>query len=257
MSSADNLIKSSAWGIGRGVFVHSFIYPLSVVRIHQQGLQNPKNSLHVARVLYQQGGVGTFYQGLPPQLLQTSLKQAWVWPMIVGVPDVLERYHVKDRHQQMAATGLSIATIDAAVTTPLERAKILSAWSGTGKLSLSSIYKDGWRGFTTHWAKLSVNWVSALVAQKTLRDRARTSENPTLSLPQLIKIGVQTGLFVSAVGAPFDVANTLKHTRDQRLSHTILGAGLRTWYRGWPMHALSLVIHNVASVILIDKLGSR
>lgn len=251
----ENLAWSSLWGIGRGISVHSLIYPLEVIKIRQQCSQNTSKSLRIAMDLLRQEGIGVFYKGLTPQLLKTSIKQVWCWPMITGMPSMLQGYQIKNLSQQ-AMTGLSIATIDAAISTPLERAKILSAFRGTSKFCLQNAYRDGWRGFAAHWSKLSVNWVAFLTAQKHLRDQSSGSSKDSLSFPQLTKIGVEVALIVSLVSAPFDIANTLKQAQNLAPSHLLSRNGIFKMYRGWPLNALSLIIHNIASVTLIEKLGN-
>lgn len=251
----ENLAWSSLLGVGRGIFVHSLIYPLEVVKIRQQCSQEKSKSVQIALALLRQEGMGAFYKGLAPQLLKTSIKQVWCWPMITGIPSVLKRYQLGNLGQQ-ALTGLSIATIDAVISTPLERARIVSAFKGTSKFCFKNAYKDGWRGFATHWSKLSVNWVAFLTAQKYLRDQSSGSSNQPLSLPQLTKIGVEVALIVSLVSAPFDFANTLKQAQNLTPSHLFSRHGVFKLYRGWPLNALSLIIHNIASVTLIEKLGN-
>jgi len=249
----ENLAWSSLWGMGRGIFVHSLIYPLEVVKIRQQCSQSESKSIQIALTLLRQEGIGAFYKGLTPQLLKTSTKQVWCWPMITGMPPILQRYQIEGLSQQ-AVTGLSIATVDAVISTPLERAKILSAFRGTSKFCFQNAYRDGWRGFATHWSKLSVNWATFLTAQKYLRDQSSGSSHQSLSFPQLIKIGVEVAWIVSLVSAPFDLANTLKQAQNLTLSPVFARQGFFKLYRGWPLNALSLVIHNIASVTLIDKL---
>jgi hypothetical protein len=229
MISKENLAWSSLWGFARGIVVQTFIYPLEVIKIRQQC---DSTSIRMAFTALRQEGIGAFYKGLAPQLLKTGQKQIWCWPMITGMPAVLQRYRIENLWQQ-AITGLTIATIDAAISTPLERAKILSAFRGT------NTYQVRWQGFATHWSKLSVNWVAFLTAQKYLRDRP--------SRPPLIIIGIQVALIASLVSAPFDLANTLKQAKNVIPS-------LSKLYRGWPLYALSLVIQSIASVTLIDKL---
>ncbi len=251
----ENLAWSSLWGIARGISVHSLIYPLEVIKIRQQCSQGESKSVRIALTLLRQEGIGAFYKGLAPQLLKTSIKQIWCWPMITGMPTVLRRYQIENLGQQ-ALTGLSIATIDAAISTPLERAKIVSAFRGTSKFCFKNAYRDRWRGFAPHWCKLSVNWVAFLTAQKYLRDQSSGSSKQSLSFPQLTKIGVQVALIVSLVSAPFDIANTLKQAQNLTPSHLFSRQGIFKLYRGWPLHALALVIHNIASVTLIEKLGN-
>lgn len=101
-----------------------------------------------------------------------------------------------------------------------------------------------------------MNWVAFLTAQKYLRDQSSRSSKQRLSLPQLIKIGVQVALIVSIVSAPFDIANTLKQAKNLTPYHLFNRHGVFKLYRGWPLNALSLMIHNIASVTLIEKLGN-
>jgi hypothetical protein len=247
----ENLAMSSLCGIARGAFVHTLIHPIEVIKVRLQCSQGEAKSIRIALALLQQEGVGAFYKGLAAQLLKTTVKQIWCWPVITEMPSVLQNYHIENLQQQ-ALTGLSIATIDAAISTPLERAKIVSAFRGTSKFCLKNAYKDGWRGFTTHWSKLSVSWVTFLTAQKYLRDRSRRSIDEPLSFPQLIKIGTQVALIVSLVSAPFDVANTLKQAQNLSPSCLLNRNGIFKLYRGWHLHVLSLTAHNIASVTLID-----
>lgn len=252
----ENLAWSSFWGIVRGISVHSLIYPLEVIKIRHQCSQSESKSLPIVLKLLRQEGIGALYKGLAPQLLNTSIKQMWCWPMITGLPSFLKRYKIENLKQQ-ALVGLFIATIDAAISTPLARVKIIAVFTGTSKFCFRNAYKDGWRGFTTHWSKLSVNWVAFLTAQKYLRDQASGSSKQSLSFSQLTKIGVQVALIVSLVSAPFDIANTLKQAQNLPLSHLLSRQGIFKLYRGWPLNALSLVIHNIASVTLIEKLGNK
>lgn len=248
------LIRSSLWGVLRGLSVHTIIYPLEVIKIRQQCSPNSKNSAHVALNLFKQEGLGAFYRGLGPQLLKTSLKQSWCWPMITGLPVFFQRYQLGDLFTH-ALTGFLIATIDAGITTPLDRIKILSAYTGTASISLKTTYTNGWQGFTTHWLKLSVNWITFLTAQKYLRDRNTSHVEQSLSLLQLFKIGTQVAVIVSLMGAPFDIANTLKQAQNLKPSHLFSKKRICKLYRGWPLNALSLIIHNIASVIVINKVN--
>lgn len=253
-STQTHLIRSSFWGVLRGLSVHTLIYPLEVIKIRQQCSLNSENSARIALSLFKGEGFSAFYKGLTPQLLKTSLKQVWCWPMITGIPVFLQHYQLGDLPTH-AITGLSIATIDAAITTPLERIKILSAYTGKASFSLRDVYKHGWQGFTTHLSKLSVNWMTFLIAQKHLRERNSSQSEQPLSLLQLTKIGTQVAVIVSLMGAPFDIANTLKQAQNLNFSHFFSRNGIYKLYRGWPLNTLSLIIHNIASVIIIDRLS--
>lgn len=258
MSSQVDITKekvalSGAWGAGRAVIVNTLIHPLGVVKIRLLCSKNESNTIRVALDLFRQEGIGAFYKGLTPQLIKACIKPIFVWPMVTGMPSILQRYQVQNLQQQ-ALTGLAISTVDAAILTPLERAKILCASKGI-KFRLKDLYKEGWKGLTTNWSQLSVNWMTFLTAQKYLRDQSYSSSGQPLSLSELIKIGTQTALIVSVASAPFDVANTLKQAQDLSPSHLLSRSGIFQLYRGWPLNALSLVIQSVASVIIIEKLS--
>lgn len=254
-SSNGSWQKSSLLGVVRGVTVHSIIFPLEVIKIQQQASLKKEMSYRIAANLLRTEGIGGFYRGIVPQLVKTSLKQAWCWPIITELPKKLERYRVNPYVQQFL-TGLSIATIDAAITTPLERLKILTIVNKPRELSFKNIYKEGWYGFRAHWSKLSVSWVLFLLAQKYFRERYREkSGGQPLSLPQLMDIGIRVAFVVSLCTAPFDVANTLKQSRNINPISLFSGNWPGKMYRGWPLNMLALVIHNIASVILINKLN--
>ena len=233
----NDLIHSSIWGVLRGLSVHTLIYPLEVIKIRQQCSSHSENCARIALNILKQEGFGVFYRGLSPQLVKTSLKQVWCWQMIMGLPKLFQPL---GELPAQALTGLSIATIDATITTPLERMKILSAYKGKTVFS----FKNGWHGFATHYRKLSVNWMTFLTAQHYFRSQYPPSE--PLSILQLTKIGIQVAAVGSLIGAPFDVAHTLKQIN----AHKVIN-----YYRGWSINAVSLIIHNIASVTLIDKLN--
>lgn len=111
-----DLTSSVFWGIARGMSVHTLIQPLEVIKIRQQCSLEPQRSYRIAMSILRDEGVGTFYQGLQPQLLKTGLKSAICWPMITGFPHVLKGYGINETCQQ-AATGLAIAALDAIVLT--------------------------------------------------------------------------------------------------------------------------------------------
>jgi hypothetical protein len=245
----ENALESSFWGVIRGIGVQIVIYPLEVTKINCQCSE--KSIRQVALALFQEGGLSRFYQGASPQMLKTCIKQIWSWPMITGVPPVLQGYGIEGLKQQ-ALTGLLIATVDAAVLTPLEKMKSQLASQGGGEFCL----KNGWQGFGPHFAKLSSNWVVFLVAQKYLRDQARAASGQPLSLSQKLKIGVEIALMASGVSAPFDFANTLKQVKNESSVHLFHRSTILKLYRGWPLSALGLITHGVASVILLEKLDS-
>jgi hypothetical protein len=244
-----DFLQSSLWGSVRGVSVEVLVFPLEVIKIQQQCSPNKETSIQIARRIFQSDGLGVFYRGLSPQLAKTAVKQIWIWPMITGGPSICKSHGVGEIGQQVL-TGLSISAVDALITTPLERAKIVSALTGKAPLSFAHVYKNGWQGCRAYFAKRSVNMVTFLTAQKYLRGSEHRS------FGELVIIGTQVAFIVSFMGAPFDFGNTLKQAKNQDLFSFALKNGVKKIYRGSPLNALSLTIHNIASVILIEKLAS-
>lgn len=249
-----HLAVSSVLGMGRSIVVHTIIYPIEAVKTLYQSKATPEKSYEIGKRLFQTEGVLGVYRGLAPKLVSTVTKQAWCWPMITGVPMYLKRHSI-DPYAEQGLTGLAIATVDAGVTTPFDRLRILMTTKRDQKLSFKNTFENGWHGFGANWSKLSVSWSVYLVAQKALREHEKArSGTLDLSLSQLTKVSVQVAGIVSVCMAPFDVFNTLRQSKDMKLAEFLSGNVLRKMFRGWPLSATSLVIHSLASTTLIDKL---
>jgi hypothetical protein len=246
-------LQSSLYGLARASAVEVIVYPLEVVKLRQQCSLGAEGSLQIARHVLGKEGASAFYRGFVPQLLKSGQKQIWCWPMMVNVPIHLQSHGIKDPYRQIL-TALSISTLDAAISTPLERTKILSAVTKGVRFSILGAYKDGLRGFTAYWTKRSVSWVTFFTAQKILRERASARSKEPLSPSQLAWIGVQVALIVSVASAPFDYANTQKQANNQNLSSLLSRKTIAVWFRGAHLNFLSLVIHNIASVSLLAHL---
>lgn len=235
----DNILKSSAYGIARELVVQPVLYPLEVIKIRHQN--SSQTACQIARRMHDEG-IGSFYKGFVPQMTKVFMKPLWRFPLMTEIPKALPTL---DPFQQQAIAGLTIATTDALITTPLEKMKIQSAVSGVS-CSSRPINKEAWSGFSAYWFKLAANWVTFLVAQKYVREKI--SPNKPLSFSQTIVAGVSVALIVSVVAAPFDMMNTLAQTNNnQKLKCTM-------FYRGWSLSVLSLLIHNIASVYMLDRL---
>jgi hypothetical protein len=252
--SKSNLFSSVVLGMTRGLAVQTIIHPLEVIKTQLQCEAVHVNSYQVALQIFKKQGMNGFYNGLRPKLFGTCLSQAWRWPMIIGIPPILERYQIGSLQQQ-AITGIAIAS-SSVLTTPLEKARIKAIVnSDEKKQSIIEMYKAGWRGFTIHWTKLSVNWSAFLISQKVLRDRAKKPDQIKLSFSQLALIGTQVALIVSVASAPFDVAHTLKQAKDLSPMQIFSENIIQKMFRGFPLSAAALIIQNIASIILLEKLS--
>ncbi|MBS0585823.1 MAG: hypothetical protein JSR76_05945 [Verrucomicrobia bacterium] len=240
-------LSVSALGIARGVVVTVFTHPIDTVRYHLQTSPEKLQCRDVIKTIWQRSSFRGFYGGLTPHLGKTVLKQAWLWPMIAGVPARLEKHGIESPYKEVL-TGIAIAFVDAAITTPFEKAKITGAAQGQ-KISWQSLRK-GWTGTTTNFARLSVTMSTFLVTQERLR-RHYSQKSHSLAFSELAKIGVITAIVVSIVSAPFDAANTRKQTDTKSIKL------FTRPYRGFPCYFTTLVIQNMASAWLIDYLARR
>ncbi len=256
-TKAPHWITSSFGGVLRGMAVTCFIYPLQVIKYRQQNQALSERAYQIAWKMFQSEGVGAFYKGITPQMISTSIKQTWIWPVITIVPEALKSCEVKDLPAQ-AITGFTIATLDSAILTPFEKAKIVSAVQGKDVFSFKNVFHNGWQAFPTQWRKQSAQWVTFLVAQKYLRDFYRQSPDEDLSLAQLAGIGTQIAVLASVVSAPLDFINTRRQAQNEKVADLRSeGSRVRMYFRGMPLNALALTIQAVASVVLIELLSKQ
>ena len=247
MSSDSSPLASSAWGLARNFAVDTILYPFEVIKIHQQKPGNQEKSHHTAVRLFKENGYSGFYDGFRQEVGKTFLK-AFSWPLVIGMPSLLERWSLGPLTQQ-AVTGLLIGTASTVVSTPLEQRRI-------GSIAKENKAYSIFQGIVPHWAKLTTSWMVFLVAQKDLRSRylAHTGQEK-LTVRQLAAVGTGVALFVSIAAAPFDVASTRKMGHNQKM--VFLKEAPSTLLRGLPLSAFIRVVNSVASVILIDWLNRK
>lgn len=251
-STESSLIQISFLAVARGIGTEILVCPIELIKLRQQCSNKSESSYKVAKQIFQNEGIRSFYNGLTPQLLKTCVKQVWCWPMIIELPKFFKFYGLNDFEQQIA-TGISISTVDSFGTVHLEKVRVVYATSKKTSLPLIDILKEGWKGFSTYWVKRSVNMVAFLTAQEYLRKNNREGSEE-LKPYEMLKVGAEVALFVSCVGAPFDLANTLKQAKNLNPLHLLNRKDIVKLYRGWPMNTLSLVIQNIASIFLFEKL---
>jgi hypothetical protein len=226
-----DLVQSSLWGLARGAFVHSIVFPLDVVKVRYQ-----------TEVLPSVPKITELYRGYLVQLIKISVKQAWSWPMITQMPNYLKKQGLPVYTRELV-TGLSIASLDALFTTPLEKLKVQQITAQT----TSYFFKEGWKGCFYHWKKLSVGWPTFLISQKYFREKSETKSMSSMAL-----IGAKVALVVSLMQAPFDLQSSRA-----LLGKEVAFCGWISSFRGWPFSALSLMIHNIFSVMLIETLENQ
>ena len=229
-------------GVAASIIVQMTTYPLDVVKLLQQDPRSTKRCDQVAIALFQKEGLCGFYKGIVPRMIEVSQKQIWCWPLITKLPPFFKKCGYNEPEQQ-ALTGLTIATMDAFLGTPFDSLKLRAIYGLKRKVS--------WRGFPTNFAKRIVGWTTFLIAQNHFSNKLTCGKR--LSLLQSIFVAWHTAIAVSLTQAPFDVLNTLRQT-DNVLQVKFSIPFIRRMYRGWPLSFTALMIQNLSSVILIDRL---
>jgi len=266
-TSWKNTLLCSGFGALRGGLVCTFTHPLDNIKYLLQC--NPKHQKvrHVALELFQEEGFWGFYTGFGANLGRVMVKQFWRWPVLMGFPSYLEKKKITPLKGQLY-TGLTLATLDAFGTTPLEKARIVLITSIHHNKSITTwdVMKQGWRGVTPYWLKLSANWSSFLISQRLYRSTYREYVGrQQLSIFELAFIGTAVGGTVSLFSTPFDYVNTLCQSQNKKIREVTPNF---TWslskenlikilrlYKGCRIQTPTMIIHNIASVILIDILS--
>lgn len=243
--SRRDLILSSLGGLCQGIAVRIFVHPLDVIRTIQQ--VEPKSScFHVASNVLKQGGFSSFYKGLSPKLCSTSIKQLFVWPSVICLPDMFNKRSVLEKQ---VYTGLVCGTIDAIVSTPFERAKIQKIVN----VGNTGLIRNGWKGFGTSWTKSSLGYTSFFVSQRLIRD---TWGEPQTAC-QLLQVSTATSLVLTLITAPFEKIFALKAAKNEDFRKVWTSGGFRSLFHGSPLRFLDLFIQSTASIALIRYLEKR
>lgn len=230
MTESPSPLSSALLGILRGGIVHSLIHPIENLKVNYQANHGTTTLIEIIK----KKGVSGLYQGLGAKIFQTSIKQMWVWPLMTHMPAIFPPVY------QQIFVGMTIATIDATISTPLERAKMDSMLNGK-----RSVYQFSWKGFPLYYGKLSVNWSTFLVAENYFRSKDK--DQPTSKL-DLVARGAKVAFVVALAAAPVDLAHTLYQKGNLK------EFAMKKMYIGSPLNFLSLIVHNIASVTLMEYL---
>lgn len=253
-SSINNNIENSFFGLGRAFFVGIFNHPLEVIKTRQQIQEKASWAHQVAIEIFKQEGPKGFFRGFSSQFAKIALKQMWCWPLIIGIPNSLEKRGVDSPLREIGA-GVTISTLDTALTTPFENGKLskLLKIDNNGK-KFSHLYAGGWSGIRYNWTKLTVVWCTFLTAQKLIRENEKKRIDSTiLPLKNLIIAGIETAFVVCVVSAPFDHINSHRLNKNMTIQN-VMQKMLASPFRGAPLNLLMLTTHTVASIILIEFL---
>ncbi|CDZ80217.1 Mitochondrial carrier protein [Candidatus Rubidus massiliensis] len=242
-----------AYGALRGICVNTLLHPLETIRTRQFLSKKSLNIYKASAEIFLENGLKGFYKGYTPSLKRLLWKQIWVWPIITNLPIYLSQKTKLNPYRSLLITGLCLASLDSLLK-GYEEARI----QAISKSPTMTIEKKFSYGLGTHWSKLSINWCSFLMSQKYFKEKQlQANVDNTLSMPQLLLIGLKVGAFTSFISAPFEVANAWKLGLRKQLPLSLSYACLKQLCNGLPLSTTKLVIHNIASVILLDFLNKK
>lgn len=250
-------LESGAGGILRGAGALVFVHPLSVLKTHQQCASTFMTVHQISGQLWKKGGIRPFYRGVVPQFCNTLGKQLWCWPLIIQAPKVLKREGFQGLRQQ-AVLGLCIGTVDSIGGVCFDKRKTLLIVQPDKILSRWNILKGGLSQWPSYWRQRTVSWTTFLVTQQYFRDQYRKYlGEEKLNFIQLTEVGVSVAVVVTIIAAPFDLANQLRQSERWDCSKSFFGNLSGKAFLGARVNFVSLVVHNIASVVLLEFFHSK
>lgn len=266
---------ASSWGAARGLAGLPIEHPFDVVKTRCQATGGQISPLEVTKELWNQG-MRNFYSGAVPNGIRVVIKQAYRWPMMLGLPHQYNQHLPKSLIQRYPTlpkglTGLTIAVFEVGLITPLERLKVhcMTHLEKDKKVydfflkNRGKLVREMTRGLNATFARQISSWVSFLVADEKLKQweklRTRTNE---LSFSSLMGVSVIVGTLNTAVNMPWDALKT-QMTKVNYISnegvfkslkhmHTLYG--IKGLYAGWQVRLLQYIVQSTLTVTLLDKL---
>ena len=162
-------ISASLTGALRGITGFSLEHPFDCVKTCWQAEPHLSSAKKVARHNYEKKGVLGFYAGAIPNGTRMVIKQAYRFPMMMAFPKFYrERLPENVKRNapfvEDALTGISIATLESGIITPLERMKVVIMTSEKMKRSLVQfiarphLFQEAYRGFSASYLRQLVTW---------------------------------------------------------------------------------------------------
>ncbi len=272
-------LEASYLGAIRGLLGLPIEHPFDAIKTKCQAEGGLRSVRTVTKSMWAEAGVRGFYTGAIPNATRVAIKQMYRWPMMLAFPSwygkhlpqpVIETFPSAAK----VATGLSIATLEVGVLTPLERIKVflmtrpLNGPGIRGFLSANRghVGKELSRGLNALFLKQMMSWVTFLVTD----EKAKTQEKKRLGtnvlpFPSLMKVSAIVGGVNTAANMPFDTvkthltkANRMNHEKlMQILRRSIQLYGIKGLYAGWQARLIQYMVQASITVPLLDHLETR
>lgn len=267
-------LETSFSGVIRGVLGFPLEHPFDCVKTRWQAKPELSSSLKVVQHIYQEKGILGFYTGGIPNGTRMVLKQAYRFPMMAIFPAFYNKQLPDDIKKKIPyiekiMTGVTIASLESFIISPLERLKVWMMTSGKGKginkfivENRSRLISELYRGLRASYARQLATWTSFEAADGFFKAKAReyTQKDKLDFIPLFI-----ASLFVAgvntAVTLPFDFVKTHLQKADPLQSKKVFSNmrqlaqqhGFSVLYTGWRVKMVHYMLHSVYTVALVEK----
>lgn len=267
-----NYIEASILGAARGAIGLVVEHPLDYVKTTLQA-SGAKNSIRsIMRSTYTKDGIKGFYAGVIPNTARVALKQAYRWPLMLGLPSFFQNnLFDKQDHPvlQKSLTGLTIASIESVIVTPLEKFKVWLMTNQNADKTLKNMLTSSnnpFKDLNIIYPRQIVAWGSLLSVDEALKNYARKkNNNQPLTFSNLTAISASVGVINTAAIMPLDTVKTLvqKHNPwpNQGVIKTVYSAykayGINGLYAGWQIRMTQYMLQALLTVNMLEQLERK
>lgn len=270
-------LEAGILGAGRALFGLPLEHPFDCVKTNQQARGTQGVAATIRAIFAEKGFLG-FYAGAIPNSVRAASKQFYRWPMMLGLPPFFRRI-VPDSVQTSfpssvkVGTGLTIASFEAVLITPLERLKVWIMTNRTHQRALRQFFTESiglkdelLRGVRACYARQVVSWVSFLVADDVFKRQAKwVTGKKELGVADLLVVSSFVGAVNTAANMPFDLVKTRLQMKnplaDKRvfatMRHILATEGAAALYVGWQMRMVQYIMQSAITVPLLDALERK
>ena len=98
---------------------------MEAVKTQWQALPHKKSTIAIAKQIIETKGVYKgFFVGSLPNATRVVLKNIYRYPLMIGMPNLIEQHVAGDPRVAKGLTGLGIALVESLVLCPVERIKV-------------------------------------------------------------------------------------------------------------------------------------
>lgn len=266
------LIVAACVGMLRGAFSLILEHPLDTIKTYWQARPSRTAFKDICKELYSRKGWLGFYSGAVPNVLRVMIKQAYRYPLMVALPVIYSNIF-NTLIVVSVATGLTVALLEGAIITPLERFKVwlmtfprasggISAFIDVARHHVVAVIYQG-LGVTV--VRQVVSWVTFLVVHdQSIYWAKQILGVDTPSLGWLLIISIIVGGINTAVVLPIDSIKTNVQRTSRKNAHKSLETmiyiynvyGFRGLYVGWQIRWMQYMVHASFTVPILEQLKS-